>query len=69
DLGIKTMRIISNNPRKIHGLGGYGLEIVDRVPLKTGPQEHNARYLDTKREKLGHLLDEYNQPARAAGGR
>jgi len=67
DLGIKTMRIISNNPRKIHGLGGFGLEIVDRVPLETAPQEFNARYLGTKREKLGHLLDEYNQPARAAG--
>ncbi len=69
DLGIKTMRIISNNPRKIHGLGGYGLEIVDRVPLKTEPTAFNARYLETKRDKLGHLLDEYNQPAQSEGAR
>ena len=50
------IRLITNNPRKIVGLEGYGLEIVERVPLVCAPTEHSARYLKTKREKLGHLL-------------
>jgi len=56
DLGLKKIRLITNNPRKIIGLEGYGLEIVERVPLVCEATEHNARYLKTKREKLGHLL-------------
>ena len=56
DLGLKTIRLLTNNPRKVVGLEGYGLEIVDQVPIKIRPNEHNARYLNTKREKLGHLL-------------
>jgi 3,4-dihydroxy 2-butanone 4-phosphate synthase/GTP cyclohydrolase II len=56
DLGLKTIRLLTNNPRKIVGLEGYGLEIVEQVPIRVKPNPHNARYLKTKREKLGHLL-------------
>ena len=56
DLGLKTIRLLTNNPRKVVGLEGYGLEIVEQVPIKVKPNPHNARYLKTKREKLGHLL-------------
>ncbi|MDQ4124699.1 MAG: bifunctional 3,4-dihydroxy-2-butanone-4-phosphate synthase/GTP cyclohydrolase II [Actinomycetota bacterium] len=57
ELGISTMRLLTNNPTKRAGLEGYGLEIVDRVPLESTPNPENLRYLQTKREKLGHLLD------------
>ncbi len=56
DLGIKGMRLLTNNPRKVIGLQGYGLEIVERVPLETEPNNINRRYLETKRDKLHHLL-------------
>ncbi|MCE2455791.1 MAG: bifunctional 3,4-dihydroxy-2-butanone-4-phosphate synthase/GTP cyclohydrolase II [Gemmatimonadetes bacterium] len=56
DLGIRRLRLLTNNPRKIVGLDGYNLEITDRVPLKIEPGEHNRRYLETKRLKLGHVL-------------
>jgi len=56
DLGLKTIRLLTNNPRKIVGLEGYGLEIVEQIPIKVKPNPYNARYLKTKREKLGHLL-------------
>jgi 3,4-dihydroxy 2-butanone 4-phosphate synthase/GTP cyclohydrolase II len=56
DLGLKTIRLLTNNPRKVVGLEGYGLEIVEQVPIKVKPNPHNQRYLNTKREKLGHLL-------------
>jgi 3,4-dihydroxy 2-butanone 4-phosphate synthase/GTP cyclohydrolase II len=56
DLGVKEMRLITNNPKKIVGLEGYGLAIVDRVPLHIEPTAHNARYMETKRDKLGHLM-------------
>jgi 3,4-dihydroxy 2-butanone 4-phosphate synthase/GTP cyclohydrolase II len=56
DLGLKTIRLLTNNPRKIVGLEGYGLEVVEQVPIKIKPNPHNARYLKTKRDKLGHLL-------------
>jgi 3,4-dihydroxy 2-butanone 4-phosphate synthase/GTP cyclohydrolase II len=56
DLGLKTIRLLTNNPRKIVGLEGYGLEIVEQLPIKVKPNPHNARYLKTKRDKLGHLL-------------
>ena len=56
DLGLHRLRLITNNPRKIVGLGGYGLQIAGRVPLVIQPNEHNARYLRTKRSKLGHLF-------------
>src|SRR5258708_33698928 len=56
DLGLKTIRLLTNNPRKVVGLEGYGLEIVEQVPIKVKPNPHNARYLKTKKKKLGHLL-------------
>jgi 3,4-dihydroxy 2-butanone 4-phosphate synthase/GTP cyclohydrolase II len=58
DLGIKEMRLITNNPKKIFGLEGYGLKIVGRMPLQTTPTAHNKHYIETKRSKLGHMLDE-----------
>ena len=64
DLGVHRLRLITNNPRKIAGLGGYGLSIEDRVPLVIDPGDHNAAYLQTKRLKLGHLIGE---PTAAAG--
>jgi 3,4-dihydroxy 2-butanone 4-phosphate synthase/GTP cyclohydrolase II len=57
DLGITTMRLMTNNPAKRDGLGGFGLEIVDRVPLEVPPNPHNIEYLRTKRERMGHLLE------------
>ncbi len=56
DLGIKRMRLITNNPGKRAGIEGYGLEIVERVPLEIEPNENNLEYLRTKKEKLGHVL-------------
>jgi 3,4-dihydroxy 2-butanone 4-phosphate synthase/GTP cyclohydrolase II len=56
DLGLKTIRLLTNNPKKVVGLEGYGLKIVEQVPIKVKPNPHNERYLKTKREKLGHLL-------------
>lgn len=57
DLGISKMRLLSNNPRKFKGLAGYGLEIVERVPIVVAPTKENVRYLQTKKNKLGHLID------------
>jgi 3,4-dihydroxy 2-butanone 4-phosphate synthase / GTP cyclohydrolase II len=57
DLGITTMRLMTNNPAKYGGLDGYGLEIVERVPLRTEPTDENISYLRAKQDKLGHLLD------------
>jgi 3,4-dihydroxy 2-butanone 4-phosphate synthase/GTP cyclohydrolase II len=57
DLGVHKMRLITNNPKKIKGLEGYGLSVVERVPLEMCPTEDNIHYLRTKREKLGHILD------------
>jgi 3,4-dihydroxy 2-butanone 4-phosphate synthase/GTP cyclohydrolase II len=56
-LGVRKMRLLTNNPKKIAGLGGYGLELVDQVPLFTAPNPVNTKYLRTKRDKLGHLLE------------
>jgi 3,4-dihydroxy 2-butanone 4-phosphate synthase/GTP cyclohydrolase II len=56
DLGLKTIRLLTNNPKKVVGLKGYGLKIVQQVPIRVKPNPHNERYLKTKREKLGHLL-------------
>ena len=57
DLGIRKIRLMTNNPRKIVGLEGYGLEVVERVPLEVSPRKENERYLTTKKMKLGHLLE------------
>ncbi len=55
-LGVRQMRLISNNPRKFHALSGYGLHIVERVPIEVTPRPENLRYLRTKKDKLGHML-------------
>jgi len=60
DLGIRRLRLMTNNPKKIIGLQGYGLTIEERVPIVIPPNEDNLRYLQTKRDKLGHLLDLIN---------
>ena len=57
DLGVRDIRLLTNNPRKVIGLEGYGLRIVERVPVQIPAGEHNRGYLQTKRDKLGHLLD------------
>jgi 3,4-dihydroxy 2-butanone 4-phosphate synthase / GTP cyclohydrolase II len=57
DLGLSTIRLITNNPKKIIGLEGYNLKVTGRVPLQIVPNKYNARYLETKRDKLGHILD------------
>ena len=56
DLGLKTIRLLTNNPKKVVGLEGYGLEIVKQLPIKIRANPHNEKYLRTKREKMGHLL-------------
>lgn len=63
DLGVTTMRLLTNNPTKRAGLEGYGLRIVDRIPLQSEPTKENIDYLKVKRDKLGHLLDAYLQDA------
>ena len=57
DLGVQRIRVLTNNPRKYYGLSGYGLEVVDQVPLVVPSTAHNRRYLEAKRTKMGHLLD------------
>jgi 3,4-dihydroxy 2-butanone 4-phosphate synthase/GTP cyclohydrolase II len=63
DLGVRDLRLLTNNPKKVVGLDGYGLRIVERVPIQVPPNENNHRYLRTKKEKLGHLLDETGPPS------
>ncbi|MDF1544335.1 MAG: bifunctional 3,4-dihydroxy-2-butanone-4-phosphate synthase/GTP cyclohydrolase II [bacterium] len=58
DLGLSSIRLMTNNPRKIIGLEGHGLEVLERVPLQIKPTKHNQSYLQTKRDKLGHLLNQ-----------
>jgi 3,4-dihydroxy 2-butanone 4-phosphate synthase/GTP cyclohydrolase II len=57
DLGLAKLRLISNNPRKIVGLEGHGLHVVERICLSTPQHSHNAKYLKAKKEKLGHILN------------
>jgi 3,4-dihydroxy 2-butanone 4-phosphate synthase/GTP cyclohydrolase II len=57
ELGVRRIRLMTNNPKKIIGLEGYGLEVVERVSIQMPACETNKRYLATKREKLGHLLE------------
>ncbi len=61
DLGIKGVRLLTNNPQKIVGIDGYGLNIVERVPIVIPAQEHDRNYLETKKNKMGHLLDVVRQ--------
>jgi 3,4-dihydroxy 2-butanone 4-phosphate synthase/GTP cyclohydrolase II len=63
DLGVRSMRLLTNNPDKRAGLEGYGLSVVGRVPLPVRPHPENVRYLRTKRDRMGHLLDELDQVA------
>jgi 3,4-dihydroxy 2-butanone 4-phosphate synthase/GTP cyclohydrolase II len=56
DLGVRSLRLLTNNPRKVAGLEGYGISIVERVPIEVAQRPEMARYLETKRTKLGHLL-------------
>ncbi|MDR2504054.1 MAG: bifunctional 3,4-dihydroxy-2-butanone-4-phosphate synthase/GTP cyclohydrolase II [Deltaproteobacteria bacterium] len=62
DLGVRKMRLLTNNPKKIIGLEGYGLEVTERVPLELGPSIFNEAYLRAKREKMGHLLHIATKP-------
>jgi 3,4-dihydroxy 2-butanone 4-phosphate synthase/GTP cyclohydrolase II len=59
DLGLRSLRIMTNNPRKIYGLEGFGLTIAERVPLEIPAGDHNRGYLQAKKDKLGHLLDQF----------
>jgi 3,4-dihydroxy 2-butanone 4-phosphate synthase/GTP cyclohydrolase II len=69
DLGVGKMRLLTNNPKKIVGLEGYGLEVVERVPIEMPPTQRNRAYLATKRDKLGHLLSLKPTAAAHAPGR
>ena len=62
DLGARQLRLLTNNPKKLTSLDGYGLTIEEQVPLRVAPNPHNERYLATKREKLGHLLEDLDGP-------
>jgi 3,4-dihydroxy 2-butanone 4-phosphate synthase/GTP cyclohydrolase II len=66
DLGLKNLRLITNNPAKRAGLEGYGLQVVERIPVRATPNQHNVRYLETKRLKMGHLLNPDAAPRRTA---
>jgi 3,4-dihydroxy 2-butanone 4-phosphate synthase/GTP cyclohydrolase II len=57
DLGAKTIRLLTNNPQKVYGLAGFGLEIIERLPIQMDATEHDAFYLRTKKEKMGHILN------------
>jgi 3,4-dihydroxy 2-butanone 4-phosphate synthase/GTP cyclohydrolase II len=59
DLGARRLRILTNNPKKIVGIEGYGLQVVERVPIEIPPTENNRRYLLTKRDKMGHLFSSF----------
>ena len=56
DLGLTSIRILTNNPKKIIGLEGYGLSVTEQVPIQSVPNPHNEDYLRTKRDKMGHIL-------------
>ena len=58
DLGLRKIRLLTNNPKKIKGLEGYGLQVIERVPIEIEPHERNMKYLQTKREKMGHILNQ-----------
>jgi 3,4-dihydroxy 2-butanone 4-phosphate synthase/GTP cyclohydrolase II len=56
DLGVRRIQLLTNNPKKVIGLDGYGLEIVKQVPIRVPANKHNKKYLRTKRDKMGHLI-------------
>ncbi|MDP2992730.1 MAG: bifunctional 3,4-dihydroxy-2-butanone-4-phosphate synthase/GTP cyclohydrolase II, partial [Deltaproteobacteria bacterium] len=57
DLGVRKMRLLTNNPKKIIGLEGYNLKVTERVPIEVPPGKENIRYLKTKEKKMGHILN------------
>jgi 3,4-dihydroxy 2-butanone 4-phosphate synthase/GTP cyclohydrolase II len=57
DLGLSTIRVLTNNPKKIVGLEGYGLHVAERIPVRVDPKKENKNYLLTKKRKLGHLIE------------
>ena len=61
DLGIKGVRLLTNNPQKLIGISGYGLEIRERLPIEIEPQQHDEKYLRTKQERMGHIFNEILQ--------
>ncbi len=68
DLGVRKMRIITNNPKKIVGLEGYGLEIIGRVPIESAPHSRNVKYLKVKKEKMGHIISNLDDFDNEKGG-
>jgi 3,4-dihydroxy 2-butanone 4-phosphate synthase/GTP cyclohydrolase II len=56
DLGVRKMKLLTNNPRKIIGISGYNLEVIERLPLEIPPRDTNRKYLETKRDKLNHMI-------------
>lgn len=68
-LGVRRMKLLTNNPKKIHGLAGYGLEVTDQVPLQTDPNSVNIKYLRTKRDRMGHALQGVDERMRSSEGR
>ena len=58
DLGVRKVKLMTNNPKKLSGISGYGIEIIDRVPIQMNHNERNTFYLKTKKEKMGHMLKE-----------
>jgi 3,4-dihydroxy 2-butanone 4-phosphate synthase/GTP cyclohydrolase II len=62
DLGLSSIRILTNNPKKISGMSGYGLSVTDQIPIQHPPNEHNEDYLRTKRDRLGHTLHHQGLP-------
>jgi len=56
DLGLRNIKLLTNNPKKIIGLKGYDLNIVERLPIEISPNEKNEKYLKTKKEKMGHII-------------
>ena len=67
DLGVRQIRLLTNNPKKVVGIDGYGLTIVEKVPIEIPPNERNRRYLETKVHRLGHELRLVGKPEEAAG--
>jgi 3,4-dihydroxy 2-butanone 4-phosphate synthase / GTP cyclohydrolase II len=59
---LKKLRLLTNNPKKVAGIEGYGLEIVESVPVKAAPNAHNRRYLETKKRKMGHIFSDTDFP-------
>ena len=57
DLGVKSLRLLTNNPEKVYGLEGFGLTILERVPIEIPPQQYDAYYMKTKQEKMGHIFE------------